>query len=139
MTYQLNPRFWAKVEQTPTCWVWKGAQTKGYGQFNASGRHGYSHRFSWEWHFGEIPKGMLVCHKCDNPLCVNPNHLFLGTQKDNIHDCISKGRARRGVSRGVRNGSSKLTDALALKARRLYSHGYTVREIAPMIGVSKST
>jgi len=76
------------------CWGWNGALTDGYGQlrFKLNGRMLRAHRVSYEIHFGKIPAGMFVCHKCDNPICSNPTHLFLGTNLDNLNDCIKKGR-----------------------------------------------
>lgn len=88
-------RFWSKVEITgdETCWRWHGSKTNdGYGVFGAIRKPVTAHRFSYELHYGEITGGLQVLHKCDNPECVNPAHLWLGTQKDNIHDAIRKGR-----------------------------------------------
>ncbi len=75
------------------CWGWIGAKHKfGYGTLPYLSKKWAAHRFSYEYHIGKIPKGMLVCHHCDNPECSNPKHLFLGTNLDNIKDCVSKGR-----------------------------------------------
>jgi hypothetical protein len=82
-------RFWRFVKKTDTCWEWSGALTRGYGSM---GSNMYAHRISWEIHNGPIPKGMQVLHKCDNPPCSNPEHLFLGTQADNNYDMCRKGR-----------------------------------------------
>lgn len=86
--------FWARVNRSPDgCWEWQGGRTAaGYGIF--SGTHGrrYAHRFSWELHHEAIPQGMLVCHQCDNPPCVRPDHLFLGSHADNAQDREAKGR-----------------------------------------------
>src|SRR3954467_3950831 len=86
------------VNQQTRCWEWTSTKIKyGYGRMNIGGRKFkwiLAHRLSWELHFGEIPDGTLVCHRCDNPCCVNPNHLFLGTHMDNCQDKIRKGRAR---------------------------------------------
>jgi hypothetical protein len=92
-------RFISKVKKKPSgCWEWQGTMKKnGYGIFQdrtreGSGKQLQAHRFSFEIFHGEIPPGLLVCHHCDNPKCVNPEHLFLGTHKDNTQDMIRKGR-----------------------------------------------
>ena len=87
-----------KVDKTEDCWNWKaGVQHFGYGQFSV-GHKGYvAHRYSWIMHKGSIPKALFVCHKCDNPKCVNPDHLFLGSQAKNMKDKTKKGRAQKGT------------------------------------------
>jgi hypothetical protein len=88
-------RFWKKVNKTEDCWLWLG-HLQRYGRFKPQGIRNspqvLAHRYSYELHFGPIPIGMNVLHKCDNPACVNPDHLFLGTQKDNVIDMMNKGR-----------------------------------------------
>lgn len=77
------------------CWIWQGATTNaGYGKIAVHGTLILSHRFSWELHHGPIPEGLYVCHHCDNPQCVNPDHLFVGTAQDNVNDMMAKGRHR---------------------------------------------
>ncbi len=94
-------RFWTHVDKSGDCWIWTGARyALGYGAFGPKGTGAMgAHRYSWILAHGEIPTGMLVLHKCDVRCCVNPDHLFLGTQKDNIADMIAKGR-RRGRNSG---------------------------------------
>jgi len=90
---RLRVRFWEKVRKIKKgCWEWVAVTAHGYGRISVRGVMVLAHRLSWIWANGEIPKGMFVLHKCDNPTCVNPNHLFLGTKKDNTQDCIRKGR-----------------------------------------------
>ena len=92
-------RFWSFVEKTHYCWIWNGCKTQGYGEISINGMPKRCNRYSWNLHFGKIPRGLLVCHSCDNPACVRPDHLFLGSQKDNMQDCLKKGRCKNHLSR----------------------------------------
>lgn len=97
-------RFWEKIEKTPTCWLWRGGRVGSsdvsagrYGRFATSTTRGnvvlvLPHRFSWELHFGPVPAGLQVLHACDEPACVNPDHLMVGTARANVLDAIRKGR-----------------------------------------------
>jgi len=91
-------RFWSKVRKAKGCWVWQaGGHKFGYGEFHLGGGSNYvrAHRFSWVLaNERPVPKGMSVLHRCDNPLCVRPSHLFLGSQRDNVLDMVQKGRQR---------------------------------------------
>jgi len=102
-------RIEAKVLRIPEagCWVWMGStQVRGYGEIISNNRKHLAHRASYEAFVGNIPKGMYVCHACDNVACVNPNHLFLGTQKQNLQDMANKGRS----TRGAKNPMAKLDE-----------------------------
>lgn len=105
----LHKRFWAKVIKTDTCWNWRGSTNNGRGMININGVPKFSSRVSWELSFGKILDGLCVCHKCDNPLCVRPDHLFLGTHKDNMRDAIKKGRFKYPpIMKGEENPTAKL-------------------------------
>lgn len=102
-------RFFKKVEKTSTCWLWKAARhgANKYGVFWDGKRNKAAHRFSFEIHKGNIDQGKVVMHICDNPICVNPEHLTLGTQKENLYDAIKKGRLIPGL-RGERDINGKI-------------------------------
>lgn len=152
-----------KVNKTESCWLWTGRKDKdGYAKCCFRNKSGYSlHRLMWELNHGEIPNGLLVCHKCDTPACVRPDHLFLGSVKDNIRDMWRKGRAARQVNpmlyentrkfgdensnrkhpeataRGERAGLAKLTASQVLEIRQIkYVPGMSLIEIALKYGVT---
>jgi hypothetical protein len=139
-------RFWAKVQTGDGCWSWLAAVDRGgYGVFQRSRPHLHRYikapRYMWELTHGQIPYGLLVCHICDNPRCVNPAHLFLGTQADNIADAKAKGRLRgHPFPRGSANGVSKLTEHDVRTIRRLHAGGLRSRKrLAARFGVCKGS
>jgi hypothetical protein len=104
-TPTFSQRFWAKVKKTETCWTWTAYRDpQGYGTFSVGPRATHAphraHRVAWELTNGQIPDGSLVLHRCDNPSCVNPKHLFLGTHQDNQRDKVAKGRQATGLRNG---------------------------------------
>lgn len=144
-------RFWQYVRKSKGCWKWTGA-LKGPGR-NRYGmlaiptgsakkhKNTGAHRLSWELHFGPIPSGQLVCHRCDNPSCVRPGHLFLGTNFENMRDASTKGRNHVPDNRGERHGMSKLTAKTVAAIRRDYrpkTRG-NVHALCAKYGVAVST
>lgn len=138
--------FWARVTTVGDCWIMGGGRTGGgYASFGGTG----AHRYSYEMHYGPIPVGVYVCHHCDNPPCVRPDHLFIGTPRDNALDCSAKGRAN-GSARahhGEDHGRAKLTWEQVCEIRRRYPHnpgrgggrnsvGPTMEETASEFGVT---
>jgi hypothetical protein len=129
-------RFWAKVEKTDFCWLWRAsAKPGGAGFFRAGGKNRIASRFAWELHCGPIPPGMVVCHRCDMPTCVNPTHLFLGTQADNLKDMTAKKRR----ARGEKFSNSKLTASEALAIRDGARSGQKIRPLARRFGIDPNT
>lgn len=143
-----SERFWKKVdiENPDDCWEWKaGKFSNGYGQFYTGGSRKESkkicaHRMSYELTFGKIEKTKLnVCHKCDNRGCVNPNHLFLGTSKDNHRDMIEKGRKVNADKKGELNGRAKITKEQVDLIRKMYENKEgSARSIGERFGISET-
>ena len=132
-------RFWKKVEirDENDCWSWKGARSRGtgYGSFTVGTnlRVG-AHRYMYELLNGHIPEGLFVMHTCDNPICVNPHHLMLGTHNENMQDMANKKRA----CCGERHHKSKLTEGEVRLIRDLYQQGLTQVRLAEIFGVSQA-
>ncbi len=129
----LSETFWAKVQKTDGCWLWTAGTNKhGYGKYLQTS----AHRASWEIHFGAIPSNLCVLHRCDNPPCVRPEHLFLGTDADNMTDRLAKGRYDRGEDHPM----ALLTERCVKEIRSLYSSGaHTLMSLAIQYGVAQST
>jgi hypothetical protein len=144
---KFEERFWSKVEKGPDCWIWKGSALKpprhAYGQICAGGHQGkllLAHRVAYELLVGPIPDGMSVLHRCDNPRCVNPAHLFLGTQSENTKDAVTKNRWTQHGEPGEENPSAVLTWPQVDSIRELYRKGdASLSELAQRFGVGKST
>lgn len=135
----LEERFWKKVDRRrdEDCWHWMGTRIPPWGHGRIMGRDGrtvLAHRVAWELERGPIPAGLFVCHRCDNPPCVNPAHLFLGTHLDNMQDMARKHRG----AIGERNGQAKLSQSQVLEIRDLLRNGLAGTDIADRFGVSKS-
>ena len=132
-----------KINKTTGCWEWQGSKRNGYGRMIIGSRTDgtrktvSTHRLSYELHYGEIPQGMEICHKCDNPCCINPDHLFAGTRQDNVDDRERKGR--NNPPKGEKHPKAKLTelDVLTIKEKRL--QGVSFGKLAKEYGVCKKT
>lgn len=133
----VSDRFWPHVEKSEGCWMWTASTWSfGHGRMSAGGgRDTGAHRVSWEIHYGPIPDGLQVLHRCDNPSCVRPDHLFLGTHTDNMHDMITKGRNMH----GDQHTKAKLTSADVTRIRLLVRRGAVQRRVARLFDVSPST
>lgn len=131
----LEIRFWNYVKKTDTCWLWTAKKyLNGYGSLMHDGKYKLAHRVSWELERGPIPNGLCVCHTCDVRECVNPDHLFTGTQKENMRDMVAKGRAN--PCRGESSYRSKLTNDDVIAIRSQYAGGALQKDIATAYGVS---
>ena len=126
-------RFERKIKKTNSCWIWAGTVNNvwGYGQFVCGKKQWRAHRYSWHLNRGPIPDGMEVCHSCDVRLCVNPDHLWLGTQLDNMRDMAKKGRSLN----GQRNPMSKVSDSDVVEIRRLSATGVRQQDLADRFGL----
>lgn len=159
-------RFWGRIDKSggpDSCWPWTGPQNgNGYGVVRRDSKNRYTHRLAWELRNGqEIPPGMHACHKCDNRICCNPDHIFIGTAADNIHDCMAKGRqmstkarselhkriAARGdnhglrkhperAARGSRAGMAKLDEQQVSEIFARRARGELHKDIAAVFGVT---
>ena len=166
LTDKEKSKFWSKVLKTNCCWIWNGwIKKNGYGGINFSGKNFYAHRISFIIANGEIPDSQpVICHRCDNPRCVNPSHLFAGTTLDNVRDMISKGRrcpketmrrlikkaAQRGknhythrnpdlIRRGEQHPNSKLKSWQIKRIKIIYASGVvTQKQVGILFGIHRS-
>lgn len=136
-----DPRFSQKIHETDSgCWEYTGVTGEGgYGYVRRRPRQLRAHRYAWELVNGSVPDGMFVCHRCDNRKCCNPDHLFLGTHRDNMDDMIGKGRLRTHAQDGENNGNSRLDWETVQKIRELYAIGASQMQIGKMYGISNSS
>lgn len=134
-------RFWDKVEKTKNCWNWIGKirSTDGYGVLSIDSKERRSHRLSWEMMNGKIPEGHVICHSCDNPKCVRPSHLFLGTQAENLTDMRNKGRNRFSF-KGSKHPHAKFSEREINVIRGIYlTQNITQSEIARRFNTSQQS
>lgn len=138
----VEERFWKNVDKSDDCWIWTGCKTgNGYGAIRVNTKQKSAHRVSWELANGQnIPQGMVVLHSCDNPLCVRPSHLSIGTTDENSKDMARKGRASRSGPKmpaaGERNGSAILTENDVRQIRIQQSQGQSAKQLAAQYGVT---
>ena len=122
------------------CWVWMGAvQSSGYGHLKINGRYLLAHRVSYMMSAGQIPDGLHVLHKCDNRVCVNPTHLFLGDRFENMQDMISKGRGKWPPKRGEQNGNTSLKECDVIDLREKFEIGVSRAELARIFNIGWSS
>lgn len=144
-------RFWSKVEKADGCWLWKGSRCqKGYGIFVIRGKNYQAHRLSYELAYGITLGSVLGCHSCDTPSCVNPQHIWPGTQAENMADRDRKGRTARGtrhgtktkpnsVARGEQVGNAKLTASQVIEIRQRYANGdHALKKLSKEYGLTPS-
>lgn len=137
---KLKEKYDKLVIKKDGCWGWNGHTVNGgYSRFRFGKSMMYAHRASFILHHGDIPKGMQVCHRCDNPTCTNPKHLFLGTKADNIIDCMNKGRHPTLGKKGEENHRSILKVAQVKEIKDLLAKGLSSIDIGKMFGVHKNT
>jgi hypothetical protein len=144
-------RLWSRVifRGSTDCWEFQSLKTDGYGQIWVNGRMMLAHRVAYELEHGSIPEGLDALHHCDNPCCINPEHLFLGTKADNVADMVAKGRQAKGERngmrlhperrpRGERHGSAKVTAEQVRDLRaRFAAGGITQTQLAREAGISR--
>lgn len=131
--------FWRRARRDANgCLVWiRRLDQNGYAPIFRRGRWTKAHRLAWEFSNGKVPSGMNVCHRCDNRACIEPTHLFVGTQSDNMRDCENKGRANHPV--GERNNKAKLTSEEVLELRRRRAAGESMYRLGKVFGIARQS
>lgn len=128
-----------RVDPSTGCHVWRrGKGSHGYGELTVNGKKILAHRYGYQRKYGPIAPGLQACHKCDNKLCVNPDHIFPGTDRENKQDALAKGKGRRGIHRGEANKKAKLTSADVRRIRRRLATGEQQIAIARDYGLHKT-
>jgi hypothetical protein len=138
----VESRFWERVQKTKSCWLWTGLKNElGYGLIRIRYTPHRAHRVAWEITYGKIPDGFYVCHACDNPSCVRPDHLMLGTSHSNMTDMRHKGRGTiPPVRYGEQNNKTKLNADIVRDIRRKYATGnYTYKQLGSEYSISYAT
>ena len=133
-------RFWSKVDRGDGqgCWLWTGVKSKwGYGQFSFDRRMVQAHRFAYQCSTGVVPEGLCVLHRCDTPACVRPDHLFVGTNAENVADKVAKGR--QSSMKGTRHPLAKLTDEQVRAIRVRHARGHRQVDIATDFGIAQTS
>ncbi|HBD93398.1 MAG TPA: HNH endonuclease [Spirochaetia bacterium] len=133
---RIREHFQYEINKNTGCWEWTKSTSKGYGHLGIRGKFYQAHRLMWIITNGEIKDGLFVCHKCDNRLCINPDHLFLGTNLDNINDAIEKGKWQH-QPKGEKNGNAKLTKNQVLNIKHLVSNGIPTKTISEKFNISQ--
>lgn len=137
----LKDRFFDKVNVTTACWLWTGClDAGGYGRIRMprERRTEYAHRVSYQLHVGAIPHGKIICHRCGNPTCVKPDHLYAGTYRQNMIDRVAHGHQSGGARPGEKHHMAKLSDKQVTKIRSMLKTGSTGAYLSRAFGVSQT-
>jgi len=138
MLEKMDERFITKVNKTATCWLWTGGlDSWNYGNYRLNGKCVKAHRYSYMINKGNIPEGMLIRHTCDEPKCVNPSHLILGTHQDNMNDRNQRNRQAR--NKGEKSGNAKANNDIVKEIRILYGFGFTHIELANKYNIGRTS